>query len=158
MLFGVSENVMLYANTRKEKFREQIGWVNDDQGSGSYSSVDVEILHKDYSGSYDIKTAFRNPILMWVRSVFEFPSILNYQPTNNFPGLCCHHSRSYCRQRADEWEAIISKDGHHGSKAQYSKHHTWSYCRLSGIGLCCTYILVDSITYVVPSVSLGPLI
>ena len=31
-----------------------------------YSSVDIEVLHKNYAGSYDIKTAFLNPILMWV--------------------------------------------------------------------------------------------
>jgi len=73
MLFGVSEPDMLRAEIRKEKFRERIGWVNNGQGSGSYSSVDVEILHKDYSGSFDIKSAFLNPILMGVRNTtFKF--------------------------------------------------------------------------------------
>jgi hypothetical protein len=67
-LFGVSESDMLRSDVRKEKFRGRIGWVDNGQGIGSYSSVDVEIIHKDYSGSYDIKTTFLNPILMWVSS------------------------------------------------------------------------------------------
>jgi len=75
MLFGVSESDMLRAILQKEKFRERIGWVVNDQGYGSYSSVDVEVLHKDYSGSYNIKTAFLNPILMWVSDMaVELPN------------------------------------------------------------------------------------
>jgi hypothetical protein len=69
VLFAVSEFDMLQADIRKEKFRGRIGWVNNGQGAGSYSSVDVEILHKDYAGSYDIQTAFLNPILMRVSNI-----------------------------------------------------------------------------------------
>ena len=65
-LFGVAESDMLRASVRKEKFRTRIGWVDNGNGFGSYSSVDVEILHEDNSATYDIKTAFLNPILMWV--------------------------------------------------------------------------------------------
>ncbi len=68
MIFGVSEPDMLRAEVRKEKFCKCIGWVTNGQGSGSYLSVDIKILHKDYSGSYDIKSAFLNPILMGVRN------------------------------------------------------------------------------------------
>ena len=68
-LFGVSESDMLQADIRREKFRGRIGWVGNDQGAGSYSSVDVEILHKGYSGSFDMETAFLNPILMWVSNI-----------------------------------------------------------------------------------------
>jgi len=69
MLFGVSDNDMLRAETRRDKFRSRIGWVDKD-GHGSYSSADVEVLHKDYGGSYDISTVFLNPILMRVCEVF----------------------------------------------------------------------------------------
>ena len=69
VLFGVSECDMLQADIWKEKFRGRIGWVNNGQGVGSYSSVDMEILHKDYSGSYNIQTAFLNPILMQVSNI-----------------------------------------------------------------------------------------
>ena len=68
-LFGVSESNMLQSDIRQEKFRGCIGWVDNGQGAGSYSSVDVEILHKNYSGSYDMETAFLNPILMWVSNI-----------------------------------------------------------------------------------------
>ena len=69
-LFGAAESDMLRADLRKEKFRTQIGWIDNGPGCGSYSSIDVEILHKDFSGSYDIKTAFLNPILMWVSHIY----------------------------------------------------------------------------------------
>ena len=63
---------MLRADVRKERFRARIGWVENGVGSGSYSTMDVEILHKDYAGSYNFKTAFLNPILMWVSCVFDY--------------------------------------------------------------------------------------
>jgi len=69
-LFGAAESDMLCADLRKEKFQTQIGWIDNGPGCGSYSSIDVEILHKDFSGSYDIKTAFLNPILMWVSHIY----------------------------------------------------------------------------------------
>ena len=68
VLFGVSESDMLKADICREKLRGHIGWVDNGQGGGSYSSVNVEILHKNYSGSYDFETAFLNLILMWVSS------------------------------------------------------------------------------------------
>ena len=54
------------AEVRKAKFRDRIGWVVNDGGGGSYSTVDVEILHKDYSGEYSLSSIFLNPILMGV--------------------------------------------------------------------------------------------
>jgi len=78
VLFGVSESDMLQADIRREKLRGRIGWVDNGQGGGSYSSVDVEILHKNYSGSYNFETAFLNPILMWVSTyLFERPEFVN---------------------------------------------------------------------------------
>jgi len=46
---------------RKAKFREEIGWVNE---SALYSSVDVPILHKNWSGEYSLSSIFLNPKLM----------------------------------------------------------------------------------------------
>jgi hypothetical protein len=68
-MFGVGMVDMLRSSTREEKFREKIGWTVNDQGEGSYSSVDVEILHKDYAGKYNLWTAFLNPLLMQVGEV-----------------------------------------------------------------------------------------
>ena len=51
---------------RKAKFRDRIGWVPNESGGGKYSSVDVEIIHKDYSGNFDLSKIFLNPILMAV--------------------------------------------------------------------------------------------
>ncbi|KAH9970789.1 hypothetical protein BGW80DRAFT_1326669 [Lactifluus volemus] len=70
VLFGpsVKDSDLHYSNPqlRNEKFRDRIGWVDNGEGSGTFSNLDVEILHKDYSGSFDLKTAFLNPILMRV--------------------------------------------------------------------------------------------
>ncbi|KAF9014880.1 hypothetical protein BDQ17DRAFT_1229965 [Cyathus striatus] len=65
-LFNVAASELLLPDTRQEQFRERIGWVYDSHGSRSYSSVDVEILHKDYKGSFDYDMIFLNPILMRV--------------------------------------------------------------------------------------------
>ncbi|KAJ7096049.1 hypothetical protein C8R44DRAFT_537405, partial [Mycena epipterygia] len=55
---------LLDPNDRLEIFREQIGWYAEEGRSGVYSSLDVPILHADWSGEYDIKTCFLNPVLM----------------------------------------------------------------------------------------------
>lgn len=66
-IFNVPEVDLMNAEARKTKFRDQIGWVdNGPGGGGSYSSVDVEILHKNYAGEYSLSSIFLNPILMGV--------------------------------------------------------------------------------------------
>lgn len=65
-ILQVPEVDLMDAEVRKIKFRDRIGWVNSESGGGSYSTVDVEILHKDYSGEYSLPSIFLNPILMGV--------------------------------------------------------------------------------------------
>jgi hypothetical protein len=65
-ILQVSEVDLMDAEVRKIKFRGRIGWVDSEGGGGSYSTVDVEILHKDYSGEYSLSSIFLNPILMGV--------------------------------------------------------------------------------------------
>ena len=65
-ILQVSEVDLINAEVRKTKFCDRIGWVNHDNGSGSYSTVDVEILHKNYAGEYSLSSIFLNPILMGV--------------------------------------------------------------------------------------------
>ncbi|KZT29210.1 hypothetical protein NEOLEDRAFT_1057477 [Neolentinus lepideus HHB14362 ss-1] len=57
---------MLSSTTRRDKFQDYIGWIVNDEGQGSYSNLDVAILHKDYDGKFDYKTIFLNPLLMHV--------------------------------------------------------------------------------------------
>ena len=71
-IFGVDESSVLQPEIRREKFRNRIGWVVDPKGNGSYSSVDVEILHKNYSGEYNPATVFLSPILMGVSGLLCF--------------------------------------------------------------------------------------
>jgi hypothetical protein len=65
-IFQVPEVDLLNAEVRKTKFRDRIGWVSNQGGGGSYSTVDVEILHKNYGGEYSLSSIFLNPILMGV--------------------------------------------------------------------------------------------
>jgi hypothetical protein len=52
-------------------FRERIGWVR--QGFNDvYETWAVEVLHKDYQGSFDIDTVFLNPITIRVNSLEIF--------------------------------------------------------------------------------------
>ncbi|KDR66777.1 hypothetical protein GALMADRAFT_273440 [Galerina marginata CBS 339.88] len=63
-ILGASESDIFKPEVRKAKFREEIGWVCD---TGLYSSVDVPILHKGWSGEYSLSAAFLNPKLMGAR-------------------------------------------------------------------------------------------
>src|SRR5260221_5890277 len=52
-ILQINEVDLMNAELRKTKFRDRIGWV-DNGGGGSYSIVDVEILHKNYAGEYSL--------------------------------------------------------------------------------------------------------
>ena len=65
-IFGVLATDLVDPAVRKAKFRDRIGWVPNENGGGKYSSVDVDIIHKDYSGNYELSKIFLNPILMAV--------------------------------------------------------------------------------------------
>lgn len=66
-IFSVNALDMSPSATRQEKFRDMIGWTTNQHGRGSYSMLNVEILHKDYSGVYDRQKVFLNPRLIAVR-------------------------------------------------------------------------------------------
>lgn len=65
-ILRVSEFDLINAEIRKAKFRDRIGWVHNENGGGSYSAVDIEILHKNYGGEYSLSSIFLNPILIGV--------------------------------------------------------------------------------------------
>ncbi|KAJ7892471.1 hypothetical protein B0H14DRAFT_3126061 [Mycena olivaceomarginata] len=51
------------SESRRDKFRKQIGYVEDAEGKSHYEAFNVDLLHKDYNGSFDIKTVFRGAAL-----------------------------------------------------------------------------------------------
>jgi hypothetical protein len=67
-IFGILDTELIDPEQRKAKFRGRIGWVPNEGGlgGGTYSSVDVEIIHKDYSGKYELSKIFLSPVLMAV--------------------------------------------------------------------------------------------
>lgn len=149
-LFGVSESDMLRAEIRKEKFRARIGWIDDGPVPGlhgSYSSIDVEILHTNFSGLYDIKTIFLNPILMWVSH-----SLLIHYPGNDLitdrwsSGLCCHYSWSDSSQGAYERYSVKSENGDHGAEAWHPAHNTRGHRRCCCIGIMGCILTEDFLT------------
>ncbi len=68
-ILGVSEADLLKSDVRRDKFRGEIGWVNE---ARVYSSVDVPILHKDWCGEYMLSSVFLNPKLMGVSFLSPF--------------------------------------------------------------------------------------
>ena len=60
-ILGVCKSDLLQPVTRWAKFREEIGWVSE---TGTFSSVDVPILHKDWNGEYSLPSVLLNPKLM----------------------------------------------------------------------------------------------
>ena len=73
-ILGASDSDLIKPDIRMAKFREEIGWVSDTR---VYSSVDVPILHKDWSGEYSLSSVFLNPKLMGVSPVLH-----SYLPRN----------------------------------------------------------------------------
>ena len=65
-ILQVPEVDLMNTEVWKTKFCNQIGWIHNNTGGGSYSAVDIEILHKDYSGEYSLSSIFLNPIFMGV--------------------------------------------------------------------------------------------
>ena len=74
-IFGILDTDLVNPECRKAKFRDRIGWVSNGAGGGTYSSVDVEIIHKDYSGKYELSKIFLSPILMAVSIYFHTTAI-----------------------------------------------------------------------------------
>jgi len=62
------------AEARKIKFRDRIGWFSNDSGGGSYLTVNVEILHKNYREEYSLSSIFLNPTLIGVSIHFAIDS------------------------------------------------------------------------------------
>ncbi|KAJ6453503.1 hypothetical protein C8R45DRAFT_945039 [Mycena sanguinolenta] len=63
-IFDCGAADLLDSEVRLRKFRDQIGWYVDKEGSGAYSTPDVPILHAEWSGEYNIKTCFLGRSLM----------------------------------------------------------------------------------------------
>lgn len=74
-ILQIIEVNLINAELQKTKFHDWIGWV-DNGGGGSYLTVDVEILHKNYAGEYSLATIFLIPILMGM-SIRYFVDIPN---------------------------------------------------------------------------------
>ena len=70
VIFQVPEVDLMNAEVQKAKFCDRIGWIDNENGGGSYSTVDVEILHKNYSREYSLSSIFLNPILMGVSTIY----------------------------------------------------------------------------------------
>ncbi|KAF8911092.1 hypothetical protein CPB84DRAFT_1672272, partial [Gymnopilus junonius] len=76
-ILQVSEVDPLSAEAQKAKFRHRIGWVESAHG-GSYSTVDVEILHKDYGGEYSLSSVFLNPVRMGMSILYREDNIARW--------------------------------------------------------------------------------
>lgn len=76
-IFGLLDTDLVDPEERKAKFRGRIGWVPNGSSGGTYSSVDVDIIHKDYSGKYISKNE---------RSVFWIVGLVSQRNySNRFP-------------------------------------------------------------------------
>ena len=125
-IFGVDESSVLQSEIRREKFRNRIGWVVDPKGNGSYSSVDVEILHKGYSGEYNPASVFLSPILMGVSGLLCFHLVL-HDLKIVLAFHCRHPWTNYCKGIYARHH-IEPEDGNHGFHPQSLQHHSWGYC------------------------------
>lgn len=80
-IFDCTDLDLVTSEARLAKFRSIIGYVapdnSDSTATGRYDAFDVELLHKDWNGEFDVKTVFLNPRLLLVR-IFQFSLALGY--------------------------------------------------------------------------------
>jgi len=65
-VFGLLDTNLVNPEERKSKFGCRISWAPNGSIDGPYSSVDINIIYKDYSGKYELSKIFFNPVLMGV--------------------------------------------------------------------------------------------
>lgn len=65
-IFDCAATDLSTSDNRYETFRRKIGWEPQQNGSFIYETWNVEILHKDYQGEFDINRVFLNPALLRV--------------------------------------------------------------------------------------------
>lgn len=122
-IFDCTSSDLATSAKRKELFQQRIGWVED---KGHYTALEVDILHKDYKGRFDLETIFLNPILMRVSmEAFLFPL-----ETDFLLGLRCYYPWSNCCRDAPSWRVSLSQGGNNGVASWIYSNNTW---RCSGI-------------------------
>ncbi|EGO31126.1 hypothetical protein SERLADRAFT_405025 [Serpula lacrymans var. lacrymans S7.9] len=62
-IFNCTEEDLRISRKRCAKFSEDIGRVENANGTSMYHPWNVSVLHRDYKGRFDIQTVFLNPIL-----------------------------------------------------------------------------------------------
>ncbi|EGO30798.1 hypothetical protein SERLADRAFT_404811 [Serpula lacrymans var. lacrymans S7.9] len=63
IIFNCMEEDLRVSRKQCAKFSEDIGWVENANGTSTYHPWNVSVLHRDYKGHFDIQTVFLNPIL-----------------------------------------------------------------------------------------------
>jgi hypothetical protein len=66
----VKDQADLLSATKRDGYKDLIGYTVNDQNQGSYSPLDVKILNKGMEAEFDCQTAFLNPLLMQVCTRF----------------------------------------------------------------------------------------
>ncbi|EGO25328.1 hypothetical protein SERLADRAFT_407760 [Serpula lacrymans var. lacrymans S7.9] len=62
-IFNCTEEDLRISRKRCAKFSEDIGRVENANGTSTYHPWNVSVLHRNYKGRFDIQTVFLNPIL-----------------------------------------------------------------------------------------------
>ncbi|EGO29425.1 hypothetical protein SERLADRAFT_433404 [Serpula lacrymans var. lacrymans S7.9] len=67
-IFDCSVADLKTSEARRNKFLNKIGWRMNSKGHSAFSLWNVEVLHADYSGKFDVNKVFLNPLLKVVLS------------------------------------------------------------------------------------------
>ncbi|KAJ7766859.1 hypothetical protein B0H16DRAFT_1791371 [Mycena metata] len=62
-VFNCAATDVLTSESRRDKFRKQIGYVEQPGGKSKYETFKVDLLHKNYNGKFDVDTVFRGDAL-----------------------------------------------------------------------------------------------
>ncbi|EGN93512.1 hypothetical protein SERLA73DRAFT_78800 [Serpula lacrymans var. lacrymans S7.3] len=67
-IFDCSAADLKTSEARQNKFLNKIGWRMNSKGHSAFSLWNVEVLHADYSGKFDVNKVFLNPLLKVILS------------------------------------------------------------------------------------------
>jgi hypothetical protein len=65
-IFRILNTNLIDPEQQKAKFCGHIGWVPNEGRGSTYSSVDIDIIHKNYSSKYELSKIFLSLVLIVV--------------------------------------------------------------------------------------------
>jgi hypothetical protein len=105
------------------KFRGFIGWVSNKGGGGTFSSVDVDIFHKDYSGEYRKPDNYCGEYLTFLLPQWYIDSSLSSSSLSSIG-----QAQAAQQETSSLAPELSSPDRDYRLHLRHSQHHVRCHC------------------------------